>query len=112
MRPRLKLTMLVIAMGVLWATGAFGAPAPPVQPSQFAITGFIEEATLTLRGGATPASPRLYGGTLTVNGIKMIVPNNSIVQMPAADFTWADLFNPAKSASVGYTPPGPIMLPA
>jgi hypothetical protein len=42
---------------------------------------------------------------LTVNGITMIVPNNSIVQMPAATFSWADLFNPAVSAPVGnYVP--------
>jgi hypothetical protein len=34
----------------------------------------------------------------------MTVPNNSIVQMPAAAFSWADLFAPATSASVGYTP--------
>ena len=59
------------------------------------------------RSGTTPASRRLYGGTLTVNGIKMIVPNNSIIQMPATSMTWADLFDPAISASVGYTPPRP-----
>ena len=112
MRPILKLTMVVMVVGLVWVAGAFAAPAPPVQPSQFGITGFIEEATLNPRVGTNPGNPRLYGGTLTVNGIKMIVPNNSIIQMPATSMTWADLFNPAKSASVGYTPPGPIMLPA
>ena len=107
MRPRLKLTMLVMALGLVWATGAMAQQVNP-PPSQFAMTGFIQEATLTPRVGTTnPASPRLWGGTLTVNGIKMIVPNNSIVQMPAASFTWADLFNPAISASVGYNPPRP-----
>ena len=60
-----------------------------------------------MSGVPIPASPLLYGGTITVNGIKMIVPNYSIVQMPAAAFTWAQLFDPAVSLSVGYTPPRP-----
>ena len=111
MRPRLKLTMVVMALGLVWVAGAFAQQVNP-PPSQFAITGFIEEATLNPRvGTTTPASPRLYGGTLTVNGIKMIVPNNSIIQMPATSMTWADLFNPLSSASVGYTPPRPNHAP-
>lgn len=107
MKPRLKLTILIMVLGLVWATGAMAQQVNP-PPSQFAITGFIEEATLNPRVGTTnPASPRLWGGTLTVNGIKMIVPNNSIIQMPATSMTWADLFNPANSASVGYNPPRP-----
>jgi hypothetical protein len=107
MRLRLKLTMLVMVVGLVWATGAMAQQVNP-PPSQFGITGFIQEATLNPRVGTTiPSDPQLYGGTLTVNGIKMIVPNNTVVQMPAASFTWAQLFNPATSASVGYTPPRP-----
>jgi hypothetical protein len=107
MRARLKLTMLVMTLGLVWATGAIAQQVNP-PPSQFAITGFIEEATLNPRVGTSiPPNPRLYGGTLTVNGVKMIVPNNSIIQMPATSMTWADLFNPANSASVGYNPPRP-----
>lgn len=71
MRPRLKLTMVIMALGLVWATGAFAQQVNP-PPAQFGITGFIQAATLNPRVGATtPASPRLYGGTLTVNGIKM-----------------------------------------
>ena len=107
MKPILKLTIFVVAVGLLCATGAFAQQVTP-PPSQFAITGFIQEARLNPNvGGSIPADPRLYGGTLTVNGIKMIVPNNSIIQMPATSMTWADLFDPAKSQSVGYTPPRP-----
>ncbi|MFZ2199144.1 MAG: hypothetical protein WAV13_15510, partial [Thermodesulfovibrionales bacterium] len=36
----------------------------------------------------------------TVNGIKMVVPCNTILQMPAASFTWAHLFDPAISAPI------------
>jgi hypothetical protein len=107
MRLRLKLTMLIMVVGLVWATGAIAQQVNP-PPSQFGITGFIQEATLNPRVGTTiPSDPQLYGGTLTVNGIKMIVPNNTVVQMPAASFTWAQLFDPAISASVGYTPPRP-----
>jgi len=34
----------------------------------------------------------LWGGTVMINGIKMIVPCNTILQMPAATLTWAQLF--------------------
>ncbi len=104
---KLLITTLVLGLGLLWATGAW-ALTPPTP--QFAFTGFIQEATLDTGflictppvDPATGApSPRLAGGTMTVNGIKMIVPCNSIVQMSAATFTWADLFDPANSAPVG-----------
>ena len=56
-------------------------------PASFAISGFIQAATLK-PGGASNA-----GGTLTVNNITMIVPDNSIVQLPANSSTWAELFD-------------------
>jgi hypothetical protein len=102
MRSRLMLTTLLVGLGLLWATGAW-ALTPPTP--QFGFTGFIQEATLDTAGAicipktvdaagnqvdatlplvpGTPAA-RLAGGTITVNGIKMIVPCNTILQMPAA----------------------------
>jgi hypothetical protein len=64
--------------------------------------GFIQAATLDASVcGTPPADPRLAGGTITVNGITMIVPCNSIIQLPANTMTWADLFDPQASAPVG-----------
>src|SRR5574340_1026832 len=97
-------TILFVSLGLLWGAVAQAAQVNPPQ-SGFGVTGFIQEATVADVGAAPPANPRLRGGTLTVNGIKMIVPNNTIVQMPAGAFTWADLFDPAVSESIGYNPP-------
>lgn len=68
--------------------------------------GFIQEATLDTAGAictppATDTTGRLRGGTITVNGIKMIVPCNTLLQLPAATMTWGDLFNPVSSKPVG-----------
>ncbi len=80
--------------GGVFATGPL-LPAPPVPP-QFDITGFIQEATLDSAGSICTASdPRLTGGTVKVNGITVIVPCNTILQMPAATLTWQELFSMA-----------------
>ena len=79
------------------AGGAF-APAPllapaPV-PAQFDITGFIQEATLDSAGTICQASdPRLAGGTLRINDTVVIVPCNTVLQMPAATLAWQELFS-------------------
>lgn len=96
MDRRLKLSIVfVLAAGLLWATGA-NAQLKVLNanvPAGFGQLGYIQAATL-----ATPGDPN-SGGTLTMNGIKMIVPNNSVVQFPANTLHWADLFDPAV-----YTP--------
>jgi hypothetical protein len=67
-------------------------PAAPVPP-QFDITGFIQEASLDTSGTICKASdPRLAGGTLKVNDITVIVPCNTVLQMPAATLSWQELF--------------------
>ena len=81
---------------MLWATGA-SAQLTVLNtnvPAAFALTGFLQAATLK-PGGAPNA-----GGTLTVNNITVIVPDNSVIQMPAHALTWAELFDPAQSAPV------------
>ena len=71
-------------------------PAVPIVPPQFDITGFMQEATLDTAGViCTPTHPRLAGGTVTLNGHKIIIPCNTILQMPAFTLTWADLFRTA-----------------
>jgi hypothetical protein len=88
-------------------------PAPLLQPApvppQFDITGFIQDATLAPVGSMCPSvtDPRLMGGTVTLNGQKIIVPCNTILQMPAFAATWADLFT---MAPADITPAGKIGL--
>ena len=84
-RIRLTPLHLPVALGLLWATGA-SAQLTVLNtnvPAAFALTGFLQAATLK-PGGAPNA-----GGTLTVNNITVIVPDNSVIQMPAHALTWA-----------------------
>ena len=67
---------------------------PPATPAQFDITGFLQEATLDTAGNICQAAdPRLAGGTLKVNGVQVVVPCNTILQMPASTLTWQELFS-------------------
>ena len=82
------------AVGV--GAGVFAAPRliTPIVPPQFDITGFIQEATLDSNSSICQASDvRLQGGTVKVNGITVIIPCNTILQMPAATLTWQELFS-------------------
>jgi hypothetical protein len=99
MQIRMKSPLLVVALIVLWA---FGAAAQLTVlnsnvPTAFAMTGFLQAAMLKA-GGAPNA-----GGTLTINNITVIVPDNSVIQMPAHALTWAELFDPAQSAPMFNT---------
>jgi len=64
-------------------------------PAGFAEAGYIEAATLKSAAANS-------GGTLTMNGTVMIVPDNSVIQFPANTLTWAQLFNTA--GNFGFTP--------
>ena len=87
-------TGLALAQPALPFLAPVIAPVPIVPP-QFDITGFIQAATLdTTNAICKPTSPRLAGGTVTLNGQKVTIPCNTILQMPAFTMTWADLFNP------------------
>jgi hypothetical protein len=112
-----KLKTLIIAMGLTSAlvavTTAFAAqgpgnqnvirPAifpvspitpPPVVPTQFDVIGYIQKASIE-SSVCAPSDPRLAGGKVTVNGIEIIIPCNTILQMPATSLTWAELFDPS-----------------
>ena len=69
---------LVLA-GVVAAQSA-SAPIP------FTVVGFIQSATVDSAGDP------LSGGTLTVNGLTITIPRNTILQMPATAISWADVF--------------------
>jgi len=92
----LRAASTLIAAGLLWTTAAHAqlTVLNANVPSAFAMTGFIQAATLK-PGGAANA-----GGALTVNNITMIVPDNSVVQLPANNLRWAQLFDPNESAAV------------
>ncbi len=99
MQIRLISPLLLVALGVAVGPGA-AAQLTVLNtnvPAVFAVTGFLQAATLK-PGGAPNA-----GGTLTVNNITVIVPDNSVIQMPAHALTWAELFDPAAvGAGVRY----------
>jgi hypothetical protein len=54
--------------------------------SPFDIVGFIQKATLDAPGDV------LAGGTLQVNGHNVIVPRNTLLQMPATALSWQQVF--------------------
>jgi hypothetical protein len=75
-------------LALLAAVAAPGraAGAPPPRPvTQFDVVGFLQAATFD-------GPDALAGGTLKVNGHTIVVPRNTIVQMPATALTWAELF--------------------
>lgn len=83
--------------------------APMGQIHGFTTVGFIQNATVS--GANCPSlDPAQWGGTAVINGLTITIPCNTILQMPAATFTWADLFNPAKFKSA-ITPPADLSLP-
>ncbi len=79
---------------------------PPAVPTQFDITGYIQSAIVD--PSVCPASKdldkRLWGGKVTVNGIEIIIPCNTVLQMPATSLTWAELFD--SSLTPAGTPNG------
>src|SRR3954469_4836759 len=81
-------TLLMICAGIASAQ----LPIPP--STQFDMTGFLQEATVS-GGGATA------GGTLKVNGHPVIVPANTIVILPATALSWQELFSQAPAPYTG-----------
>ena len=56
-------------------------------------TGFIQDATVSSDNSACPdvAEDNRLGGTVTINNVRITVPCNMVVQMPANTMTWADM---------------------
>lgn len=76
-------------------TGFAAAQLPVPASSQFDITGFLQAATVTNPGDAHS------GGTLKVNGHRVIVPRETIVILPANALTWQELFANAPAPYTG-----------
>ena len=93
--------------------------APPAVPAPtfstavsnihaFTAIGFIQKATVS--GTSCPNLPRRrWGGTAVVNGISIVIPCNTILQMPANTLTWAEML-PASAGGVG-TATASLLLP-
>lgn len=118
-----KLTSIITLMGIFALTPTLAAqgnqngvkPAvfpvspitpPPVVPTQFDIIGHIQSAAVDRRvctGSSSNLDSRLWGGWVTVNGVEIVIPCNTILQMPANTMTWAELFDPTL-VPTGITP--------
>ncbi|CAG9240597.1 PKD domain-containing protein [Paraburkholderia caribensis] len=79
--------LLMIVAQLCWISQAMAQLPPPGTPSQFDIVGFLQEATLN---GPNPTATT--GGKLKVNGHVVVVPDNTIVMLPANALTWQELF--------------------
>jgi hypothetical protein len=71
--------------------------APP-----FDEVGFIQDAGLGAPNGHATFSNmnRTQAGWMILNGHNIVVPQNTVLQMPAIAVTWADLFDPSGAAQV------------
>ncbi len=71
--------------------------APAAQIHGFDDTGFIQAATVDATNAACPNTPAAatnrFGGTLTLNNGPIVIPCNTVIQMPANTLTWADFVN-------------------
>jgi hypothetical protein len=82
--------ILLIVAHLVSGGAAWAATIPqPSNASPFTLIGFIQQATLDAPGDV------LAGGTVKVNGTTVIIPRNTIVQMPNTYLTWTELFTMA-----------------
>jgi hypothetical protein len=66
------------------------APWEDIKP--FTLIGFLQDATVS--GEQCKDLPTgQQGGTATINDVTIIIPCNTVLQMPAAAFAWAKLFD-------------------
>ena len=88
MRSRYGRTIAVVVALVASVTMRPQAQTPaPGGAAPFDIIGFIDAATV-----APETDGFSGGGTVTVNGTTIIVPKNTLLQMPAFALTWQELF--------------------
>ncbi len=111
MSPRIRrekvLIIATVACMAMFVCVALTTPATaqigalPTESAGFDMLGFIQAASLDTPGNL------LSGGTLKVNDHVIIVPANSILQMPAATLSWGQVFSLAPSnVSNGLTATG------
>ena len=125
--------MLAVGAGIAFAKGGTAKPPPAPAPggvvpvvtilppsgptlltvaptaNQFSISGHIQNVTST---AGCPGGGSNAGGTVTVNGVVITIPTDTIVQYPANTLVWADAVCSGSSAittdgSDGSGGPGP-----
>ena len=102
--PAIGITSAQAATGTVPVPQPRALPVPLVAPSThgFTITGFIQRAFVSDGKPGSPTSdcrdlPAVQqGGSVLVNGVTVVIPCNSIVQMPAATYSWAEAFDETK----------------
>jgi hypothetical protein len=82
--------MALFVFATLSTPAAAQSYALPTESAGFDMLGFIQAATTDHPVGT--AGDLLSGGTIKVNDHVIIVPANSIVQMPAATLSWGQVF--------------------
>src|SRR3954453_17955629 len=88
MRSRYGRFAAIVAALVASVTMQPQAQTPaPGGAAPFDIIGFIDAATVTPEADGFSG-----GGTITVNGTTIVVPKNTLLQMPAFALTWQELF--------------------
>src|SRR3954470_1936097 len=91
MRSRYGRFAAIVAALVASVTMQPQAQTPaPGGAAPFDIVGFIDAATVTPEADGFSG-----GGTITVNGQTIIVPKNTLLQMPAFALTWQEVFTMA-----------------
>ncbi len=101
MKAKSRITLLFVLASTLLGVTSGNAQLTVLNshvPAGFGQAGYIQTATLEGNGG----------GTLTMNGITMVVPANSVIQFPANTLQWADLFDPKVYSPIYDTTGVPI----
>ena len=103
MRSRFgRMAALVVAFAASMTLRPHAQTPAPGGAAPFDIIGFIDAATLTPEADGFSG-----GGTITVNGTRIIVPKNTLLQMPAFALTWQELFKLAPAPyGMGSGPEG------
>ena len=89
-----------------FVTATLPDPVTSVNPALihgFDDTGFIKSATVDATNASCPntTDPHRFGGTLTLNNGPIVIPCNTVIQMPANTFTWADFIQGGPSLDLG-----------
>src|SRR3569833_1994132 len=76
----------ILTPALLLLAASISKANTPQSPTPFNVVGFIQCATVD-----NPGDP-LSGGSMTVNGLKITIPRNTILQLPATAMSWGDVF--------------------
>jgi K319-like protein len=99
LRTALAISFLLVCL--IAATNLWGQLGNNTPNAPFDMIGFIQDAKLA--SGCDPVATPLCGGTITVNGITITVPANTILQMPATGISWGELFSMNPMGVAGET---------